>query len=243
MEYAQYLADLASNPGAFLTYAVATGQPGVVQNFMPELLYGQNANLQAGDVLPGWEGPNYKPSQQTSQGYSEWGGGTSNQVSGQGQHSQPGATHSGPGYTGRGSGPSTSQSLAQKTQDVVGLSAAVGPVTEESQYYPSGAKEGKEFYITPDSYYSTGGNYPGGWDSGTIGYDTYVAMARAEQDGLIANPDEWQKAAWSVYKYGPDAKHWLAQAFLQYSPQTYMPQGTWTDMASGQEQNYVDPWA
>jgi hypothetical protein len=82
MEYAQYLADLASNPGAFLTYAVATGQPGVVQNFMPELLYGQNANLQAGDVLPGWEGPNYQtqgqpmgqqPTGQPTGQYTNWG--------------------------------------------------------------------------------------------------------------------------------------------------------------------------
>lgn len=249
MEYAQYLADLASNPGAFLTYAVATGQPGVVQNFMPELLYGQNANLQAGDVLPGWEGPNYQPSQQTSQGYSEWG--TSNQASGGTQGGRTpsptaGQTTAGPQINWAnqvGNGPSTAESLAEKTQNVVGGSANMGGVTEPFSYNPEYGYPGKSFNITPESYSSTGGNFPVNWASGTLQYDAYTAMARAAQEGIQANESEWEKAARAVYKYGPNAKHWLSQAFLQYSPKTYTPTGTWTDMQSGQQQNYVDPWA
>ena len=247
MEYAQYLADLASNPGAFLTYAVATGQPGVVQNFMPELLYGQNANLQAGDVLPGWEGPNYQPSQQTSQGYSEWGTSGQGGSHGGGWTPSPTAGQTTPGpqinwANQVGSGPSTSQSLSQATQNVVGGSANMGGVTEPFTYTPEYGYPGKSFNITPESYSSTGGNFPVNWASGTLQYDAYVAMARAAQEGLLANESEWEKAARSVYKYGPDAKHWLAQAFLQYSPRTYTPTETWIDQ-SGQQQNYVDPWA
>ena len=119
----------------------------------------------------------------------------------------------------------------------------MGQVTEPFSYNPEYAYPGKSFNITPESYSSTGGNFPVDWASGTLQYDAYTAMARAAQEGIQANESEWEKAAQAVYKYGPNAKHWLSQAFLQYSPRTYTPQGTWIDMQSGQQQNYVDPWA
>lgn len=122
----------------------------------------------------------------------------------------------------------------------------MGGVTDPFSYTPEYAYPGKSFNITPESYSSTGGNFPVNWAAGTLQYDAYTAMARAAQEGLQANESEWEKAAWEVYKYGPDAKHWLAQAFLQYSPRTYTPwesTETWIDPLSGQRQNYVDPWA
>ena len=66
--------------------------------------------------LPGWEGPNYQPSQQTSQGYSEWG--TSGQGGSHGGGWTPsptaGQTVAGPGIIQVGTGPITAESCGKK---------------------------------------------------------------------------------------------------------------------------------